>query len=473
MRRAHPSLRQFRSAVCSCEAMEPRRMLAASVVLVDSNPGPGSVSGGFYLTSFNGRALFYTGRSGQSGRLWISDGTTAGTTLLYETAPGMSVYGESAELNGEVLFFSRLGIERDGLFITQGSASGTRLLLDLNTDGSDGVSDFVVEGNLAYFGINDRIWQTDGTPEGTVVAVPAPANLSEWVRWNGDFYYFGRTDLGLAFFRSDGTAGGTELLKQFSWPNYDYGTAIIPAYGKLYLSIGPGWNDAFWSSDGTAAGTQLVAPMPPTSIANRPHDLTLVGDELHFWAYDRTVYPNYSLRREWVLPANHQMHFAPEPPAHEAFGRVEIGSDVYTASSEDLYRNGSVIAHGIRPRQLMNVSGTLVFKASDPAHGEELWTSDGTPAGTRLTDDIMPGPQTSLIYPYAALGNKAIFAAITPEYGGEFMAYAVPVLPGDPPSPRKLVPREPFGTVRLDGIPGLALGRDRDILDDDEQQEPF
>ncbi len=37
----------------------------------------------------------------------------------------------------------------------------------------------------------------------------------------------------------------------------------------------------------------------------------------------------------------------------------------------------------------------IFFSAPDQAHGQELWVSDGTLAGTVLFDDFIPGPANS------------------------------------------------------------------------------
>ncbi|MDA2929085.1 hypothetical protein MYX84_03895 [Acidobacteria bacterium AH-259-O06] len=47
------------------------------------------------------------------------------------------------------------------------------------------------------------------------------------------------------------------------------------------------------------------------------------------------------------------------------------------------------------PSQLTALSGALLFTADDRTHGEELWKSDGTEAGTVLVKDIRPGSDSS------------------------------------------------------------------------------
>ncbi len=57
------------------------------------------------------------------------------------------------------------------------------------------------------------------------------------------------------------------------------------------------------------------------------------------------------------------------------------------------------------------MNGTLFFQATDGVHGNELWRSNGTAAGTQMVKDINPGPNGS--YPYDLTGvNGTLFFVV-------------------------------------------------------------
>ena len=59
----------------------------------------------------------------------------------------------------------------------------------------------------------------------------------------------------------------------------------------------------------------------------------------------------------------------------------------------------------------VNVNGTLFFDANDGTHGDELWKSDGTAAGTVMVKDINPGAGSSSVGQMVNVGGTLFFAA--------------------------------------------------------------
>jgi len=57
------------------------------------------------------------------------------------------------------------------------------------------------------------------------------------------------------------------------------------------------------------------------------------------------------------------------------------------------------------------LNGKLIFNAVDSRYGNELWTSDGTAAGTRLLADIRTGTAASFPGERIVYGNQMVFAA--------------------------------------------------------------
>lgn len=81
-------------------------------------------------------------------------------------------------------------------------------------------------------------------------------------------------------------------------------------------------------------------------------------------------------------------------------------------------RPGSIYAN---PEIMAVLSdGSILFVATDDAHGRELWRSDGTTNGTYVVKDIYPGKSSGMTVPNClSVNGKVYFFAKTPTYGYE------------------------------------------------------
>lgn len=75
----------------------------------------------------------------------------------------------------------------------------------------------------------------------------------------------------------------------------------------------------------------------------------------------------------------------------------------------DLNRTGP--GTSTNPKTLVAVGDTLFFVSDDGIHGQELWESNGTAAGTKIVADLQPGPLGSSPSNLKALGNALYFMA--------------------------------------------------------------
>ncbi|MBC7922138.1 MAG: hypothetical protein H7Z75_13740, partial [Ferruginibacter sp.] len=71
------------------------------------------------------------------------------------------------------------------------------------------------------------------------------------------------------------------------------------------------------------------------------------------------------------------------------------------------------------PANFTNVGGVLFFTSFHPATGRELWTSDGTPEGTRPVADLRPGPDASSISNLTNVDGILYFTADNGTTGAE------------------------------------------------------
>ena len=131
---------------------------------------------------------------------------------------------------------------------------------------------------------------------------------------------------------------------------------------------------------------------------------------------------------------------------------------------------------------IATAAGRLFFTVEDMAHGSELWSSDGTAAGTKMVKDITPGPDSTYIVGLTGIGSSLYFSA-----GGHLWksdgTEAGTVLVSDQVSPAYLVnlngtlyfagtdPAHGSELWKSDGTPGGTV-LVRDILPDAASSSP-
>ena len=91
------------------------------------------------------------------------------------------------------------------------------------------------------------------------------------------------------------------------------------------------------------------------------------------------------------------------------------GTPAGTAIARDIVPG----AGGSDPDFLTRYHGNLLFAATDPARGTELWSSDGTRHGTRPVADIVPGPESSYPESLTRVGDRVFLTVASPANGME------------------------------------------------------
>ena len=350
-----------------------------------------------------GDVLLFAADDGTNGvELWISDGTESGTTLLMDINPGAagSECKNFFHLDGKVVFQAKTAANGQELWITDGTPAGTNMIMDIRPGTGNGVNNtvaindyFYVWNDVLYFSGNDgqvgnELWRTDGTEAGTWLVKDIQPIFG--ANGNGNPRYYGTLDDKLYFtahensndgeqlWVTDGTTAGTERF--YTFPGVTGG--VDPRHkmdvnGQLvFYAEGNDLGAELWTTDGTQAGTKMVMDIntapnmgsfdtQPNTHENR---FNRIGNVIYFAANDGTN------------------------------GRELWRTDGTTAGTW-MVKDGSAEVPGYSPQLFTVMDDILYYKFDDETHGIELWRSDGTESGTWMVKDATPGSQGSFWLP--------------------------------------------------------------------------
>ena len=337
-------------------------------LLVDASPGTAD-SDPRFVAELGDVLVYATGRQHQT-TLWVTDGTVAGTRRVRDgsgAAIGITgYYGIRTATLGTRLALIGYGATSGVEGIWSISPDGSAVLLrDIDPQTYSAFSGLAATGDH-FLWVEEApetfvrsVWKSDGTAAGTTRVVDGIGYGFDATGATLERFFFTGSNLDGddVVYATDGTAAGTVALASFGGAGggprrFESGSA------RVYFVGGP-WNDSrLWVSDGTPAATFQVPSTPGDyhltyegvrgAWAGENFVFNAYGDGGdHYWSHSGTAAPAL------LLPTAH-----PERSSWSGFATL---------------------------------GDRLLFAAPDiEALGSEVWSTDGTPAGTRPVSNLCP-----------------------------------------------------------------------------------
>ena len=357
------------------------------------------------------------------------------STLVRDIHPGTGPVISEQEAGaalGSVALFPGVSAANDyELWITDGTQVGTELLIDIFPGPDSGLRDTSLDsarlGGELFFPANDgvhglELWKTDGTAAGTQLVKDVFAGPNGSFPFSlysdGTLVYFGVNDdgTGSAVWTTDGTAAGTTKLASVTGSDFVSNGSLV-----FFRGVSPGEGSELMATDGTPAGTYQVADIQAGTGSSLPLGLVALGSTVLFAADDgsngRELWRSDGTALGTFMVADINSAGSSLPASLGAVGGDLLFSAVDATNGRQLWKT-----NGTAATQIMVVSGSVgdsgavldgkvYFAAEDGSDGQELWRSDGQLSGTGQVADINPGPSGSSPDHFFAIDDRVLFDA--------------------------------------------------------------
>jgi ELWxxDGT repeat protein len=407
------------------------------------------------MAQLNGN-LFFAANDGTNGtELWVSDGTSAGTSLLKNINSGSASSHPKNFINiaGIIFFTANDGVNGIELWKTDGTTTGTVLVKDINL-GSEGSypNELVALNNTLIFVATTNtngteIFKSDGTTLGTALITDIytgvnSAEPNNLFSWNNEVYFAANNGTnGNELYKTNGTAAGTLLIKDIYTAEIIIGSSItnfcaLNNTTLLFVASDGSTGLELWKTDGTNAGTVLVKDINTTGWQGGAEigKMEVLGSYAYFSAYEGTngheLWRSNGTNSGTTLMSNINAGAGSSYPLQlKALGTNLIFTATSAGNNHELYvYNGTTtsLLKEINSSTTSNIqmatiaNNYLYFSANEGTNGQELWRTDGTNANTVLVANIAAASGSSYPNSLIALNNKLLFVASDAANGKEW-----------------------------------------------------
>jgi ELWxxDGT repeat protein len=416
-----------------------------------------------------------------SNEIWVTDGTTGGTSLFYEADYNI----ERFYVHESHLYFTYYNNESGNYELVVLDSADVEAGVEL-VEYSENYSNFneiVISGDIMYLSANtssvgQELFKIDITEtptelelvsdlnEGGASSNPSNFELGEDNELFFTAEYYDVENYGVELMFSNGTAEGTTMVLDI-FPGIDnsYPYELEYLNNKLFFVANDGVNGYEpWVFDGT--NTYMIIDLNEGNGSSSIENFIDYNNNVVFGDYtngSKLYFTSGTQGEATLIAESNDSYF-------DDFGVIgnklffdnyteELGTELWvtegTLESTQLLKDIRVGSRSGGPGDFYVVGDYLYFEANNGTTGSELFISDGTAEGTVLIEDIYPGS-----YPdynegeevfdntfdssprnFAQLGNKLLFLARNTETS--FEPYVMEIDPTVTPEPETPMPEAP------------------------------
>lgn len=261
---------------------------AGTVIVKDINPGSsGSTPAAF--CKLNNEIFFTCIESGSARKLWKTDGTDAGTMQIPVAEPFFILDNAVGIVNNKMIFYAHNTVDGYEPYVSDGTAAGTFMLANINPAGNSWITQsqnahlrfndtfcFFVASN----GTSRALWRTDGTSAGTIQLTTNAQNASSNVS-GGSYTEIDSNGIWMVEYNTSGSGNNEKLYRSNGTPQGTYLAASGLSFGQNIKSC----NGALWMQArdiGSAANSEPWRCGGNQQTTNKAFDIAFLGSTMTY-----------------------------------------------------------------------------------------------------------------------------------------------------------------------------------------------